>query len=142
MDAVISIHPIFSQEIKTGRKTVEVRRRGINLEPETKLWIYETLPNGKIESCAVIDHIFKGTPKDIWESYSEQIGIRFDEFQEYFSGCDHGSAIVMKDVRIFNEGLSLEAIKLAGYKSIPQTYRRLVKGDALLKKLNDLSDSK
>ncbi len=136
MSIIISIHPEFARQIRKGNKTVEVRRRGVNIPSGSKLWVYETLPSGKVEFCVFVDYVYKGTPSEIWDKYSSKIGIEANRFFEYFEGCDDGSAIVVSQVEVLEKSVSLAEIKSFGYKSIPQTYRKLAMGDALYNRLN------
>lgn len=125
MNAIISIKPEFSKKIVQGDKTVEVRRRGVNLELGDRLWVYETLPTGKVMFVVIVDHVFKGCPAEIWGKYADQIDISVEEFEEYFDGCDYGSAIAFKKVELLSASITLSDLKSFGLKSMPQTYRRL-----------------
>jgi predicted transcriptional regulator len=136
---IISIHPEFANQIRKGNKTVEVRRRSVNIPSGSRLWVYETLPSGKVEFCVVVDYVYKGTPSEIWDKYSSKIGIEADRFFEYFAGCNYGSAIIVDQVKVLEKSISLTEIKSFGYKSIPQTYRKLEADDALYHLLNKMA---
>ena len=62
-DAIISIKPRHVDNILSGNKTVELRTRSINLPSGSRLWVYTTLPVGKVEmskfekAVAAIGHV-------------------------------------------------------------------------------------
>ena len=68
IDAIISIKPRHVENILSGKKTVELRTRGLNLPEGSRLWIYTTLPVGKVMLFAEIDFIDRRLPTEIWKN--------------------------------------------------------------------------
>lgn len=83
IDAIISIKPRHVENILSGDKTVELRTRSINLPVGSRLWIYTTLPVGKVKLSAEIDFIELLSPKKMWKKHGESICITKQEFDEY-----------------------------------------------------------
>ena len=92
-DALISIKPQFVGKILSGRKSIEIRNRTVILSPGTRLWIYNTLPIGRIDAVALVDFVETGSPSAIWKRFHEKIGISAAEFQEYINQSSRVSAI-------------------------------------------------
>jgi predicted transcriptional regulator len=97
-EAIISIRPNFVEAILSGSKTVELRRRIPPLEIGTRLWIYATRPIAAVLGSAIVDAIVRGTPKAVWETYSEQAAIDRDEFDSYFDGAREAIGISLAKV--------------------------------------------
>lgn len=131
-DAIISIKPRHVENIISGAKTVELRTRNIGLPVGARLWVYTTLPVGKIEFSAEIEFIDMLSPKEIWDKHGQDICISKYEFDEYTKGRDLVSAIGMRDVRLLEIDLCLETMR--GYEKNfqpPQFFSRLYPGRAL-----------
>jgi predicted transcriptional regulator len=98
MDALISIKPKYTDKIISGEKTIEIRRRSVNLCAGTRLWIYSTLPVGAIAAFATIEDVFCSTPNAIWDKYHSVTALSSAEYRDYTSGCKIVSAIKLTEV--------------------------------------------
>jgi predicted transcriptional regulator len=98
-DAIISIHPRFTDAILTGSKTVELRRRIPPIEVGTRLWMYATRPIAAVVGSAIVGAIFRDTPSAIWDMYAEQTAIAREEFDQYFDGANEAIGISLRQVR-------------------------------------------
>lgn len=110
-DLLISIHPKHAQSILAGEKSVELRRRPIRAPRGSRLWIYSTLPEGKIVGTATIDNVTAGTPEEIWEKFSTFSGVDAAEYNSYFDGSGQAFAISLEQVRKIASPLSLASIR-------------------------------
>ncbi len=125
-DAIISIKPRHVENILSGDKTVELRTRSVNLPVGSRLWVYSTLPVGKVKLSAEIDFIDMLSPKDIWKKYGKNICISKQEFDEYTEGRELVSAIGLRNVKPLDKGICLETMR--GYEKNfqpPQFFSRL-----------------
>lgn len=98
-NAIISIRPKFVQEILSGVKTIELRRRIPPIDVGTNLWIYATLPIGAVVAVAVATRIFRGSPDELWSSHGHKAGIAKIDFDSYFQGTSTGIGIELSFVR-------------------------------------------
>lgn len=98
-DAIISIKPKYVESILSGRKTVELRTRSVSLPLGSRLWVYTTLPVGRVKLSAEIDFVEALHPKVIWAKYGKNICITKKEFDSYTKGRDLVSAIGLRNVR-------------------------------------------
>jgi len=125
-DVLISIKPKYVNMILSGDKTVEIRNRPVKLQSGTRLWIYSTLPKGRLEALAVIDSVQFDTPSLIWKQYSDRIGLSWSTFRTYVNGSKQVSAILLKEVSGLVPSLTLGDLRseIEGFNP-PQFLRRL-----------------
>ena len=132
IDAIISIKPKHVENIRTGFKTVELRTRSISLPTGSKLWVYTTLPVGKVLLSTEIDFIDVSHPKEIWKKYGKAICISKDEFDEYTKGREQVSAIGLRNVKLLKREICLETMrKFENSFQPPQFISRLAPDRAL-----------
>lgn len=110
-DAIISIKPRHVENILSGEKTVELRTRGMNLPVGSRLWIYTTLPVGRVKISAEIDFIEIKSPKEIWKKYGRKICIPKKEFDEYTGLRKFVVAIGLRNIKRLDDELSLAALR-------------------------------
>lgn len=96
-DALISIRPHFAEAIIGGDKTVELRRRVPSMAPDTRLWVYATLPLGAVLGSVVLKAVVHGSPDEIWSQYSEFVGLDRCEFDAYYAGTDKAVALILSE---------------------------------------------
>lgn len=123
--AMISIKPRFASSILAGQKTVELRRRFMNLPNGSKLWIYSTLPVGAMVAVATLHETIRDIPAELWMEYNDRIGIPRYEFDAYFEGCELGVALELCDVKKITP-IKLDKIReIRGIRQMPQVAVRI-----------------
>ncbi|AQT61076.1 ASCH domain-containing protein [Cellvibrio sp. PSBB023] len=110
-DAIISIKPKHVENILSGSKTVELRTRSINLPAGSRLWVYTTLPVGKVRLSMEIEFIEILPPKEIWKKHGKKICISKKEFDEYTKDRDVVSAIGLRNICPLDEDICLETMR-------------------------------
>ena len=85
MKALLSIKPEFVNEILTGKKKYEYRKRIFKQDIEAVV-IYASMPVGKIVGEFTIDGIINDNPMAIWKETKEYSGISFEDYKKYFEG--------------------------------------------------------
>ena len=110
-DAIISIKPRHVDNILSGNKTVELRTRSINLPSGSRLWVYTTLPVGKVELSTEIDFVEVLPPSVMWRKYGKDICIPKSEFDKYTSGRDLVAGIGLKNVQPLDKNICLETMR-------------------------------
>ena len=96
MKALLSIKPIFVEEIISGNKKFEYRKRIFKKDVESVI-IYSCMPVGKIIGEFTIGKIINKSPNEVWQETKEDSGISFDFFTEYFQGKEEAYAIQIKN---------------------------------------------
>ena len=132
MNLLISLHPRHSQNILSGKKTMELRKKALREDDGkltfSRILIYETTPTRAIVGfCEPVSTIWGDA--QIFCGYSKQLCLSHDEIHEYL-GSSWGYGIVLKNPQVITP-VTLAAMREAGINP-PQCYRYL----------NDFSDLK
>ena len=123
--AMISIKPQFVSSILDGQKTVEIRRRFLNIPNGSKLWIYSTLPVGTIVAVVTLHETVRDIPAELWTKYSDKIGNTRCQFDSYLNGCELGVALELCDIIRVNP-IKLDKIQeIRGIRQMPQVAVRI-----------------
>ncbi|NIA71206.1 ASCH domain-containing protein [Pelagibius litoralis] len=132
-EALISIRPEYVEAIIEGRKTVEFRRRNLKLAPNSRLWIYSTLPTAAVTAVAVVTGVDSGAVNAIWRRHGKRGSIGKADFNRYFLGVDRAFAIEIKCVSVLSNGIDLSSLRTVvdGFQP-PQTYVRVPQGHPFL----------
>lgn len=109
--ALISIRPNHVRDILSGKKTVEIRTRSMQLPIGSVLWIYSTLPTGKVEAIAEIDFIDTRSPSTIWRKHKESICISKKHFDSYTQGREKVTAIGLRNIGPAQRSICLRALR-------------------------------
>lgn len=99
---IFSIQPQYSDQIATGTKTIEVRRRSLKLHHGSQILIYTTTPNQHVNLAATIKTTTINTPEKIWVDHKQHLGINKNKYDEYMHGTDQATAIHLKDIQPLN----------------------------------------
>lgn len=119
---VISIKPVFSDEIYKGNKGVELRRSlGTKFVKGAELLIYSTSPQKAITGSANIRKIEQIPVTSIIEDYLQNACIDSDSCRNYFKGKELGYLIWLTNVTRFREPLYLSELKGIGFTA-PQSF--------------------
>ena len=125
-EILISLKPKYADHIFEGSKTVELRKRRLNVEPGTRVWIYATTPVAALRGYAKLAYVKTGTPAQIWRTLGKQTGVSKDEFEAYFDTSKQAHALVLTEVMEMKKTLSLVQIREAvGNFHPPQFYCHL-----------------
>lgn len=92
--ALMSIKPQFAFRLLSGEKRVEFRRRS-TAKKITHIVVYATQPVGAVVGVLEIESLAEGTPRALWQEFSDVGGIGQTDFFEYFSGAMTGVAYVV-----------------------------------------------
>lgn len=110
-DAIISIKPKHVENILAGNKTVELRTRNINLPTGSRLWVYTTLPVGKVKLSTEIDFIELLPPKEMWKKHGKSLCMAKKEFDEYTSDREFVVAIGLRNIIPLDRDVCLETMR-------------------------------
>ena len=126
MPKLFSIKHQYSEKIYTKKKLVEFRRQNVNVKENDVCWIYTSSPVKEITGYFVVKAKIRLSLDKLWKRTKEMAGITKEEFMEYFKGCEEGTAIIFKTIKMFVTGLSLIEIrkKLRNFVP-PQSYCNL-----------------
>lgn len=125
---LISIHPEHVNNILSGNKKIEFRRKWAK-SPVSSIVIYSTSPVCRIVAVAEIENVVTATPFKLWElCRSQSGGISQKELYSYLSGVAEGRAISLKNVREFNNIINPRDLFGDDFRP-PQSFRYLSKSE-------------
>ena len=119
MKVLMSIKPKFVEEIFSETKTFELRKK-IFKSSINAIVIYSSSPKKKVVGEIIIDKIISSTPKLLWKSYKNNLGISEKEYFEYYKNSKVAYAIKIKKVIKYKKELELKDF---GIEKAPQSYQ-------------------
>lgn len=131
---LISLHPRHCQNIMSGQKTIEIRKRAPKHKKDkpnfSKILIYETKPKAAIVGSIVPVEIIERTCGE-WYNFTSELCLSVNEIEEYLSGyCGWG-------IKVENPQPIITPIPLVKMRELnitpPQGYRYL--SDKLVEQL-------
>ncbi|MDQ8036484.1 MAG: hypothetical protein REI12_03620 [Pedobacter sp.] len=125
-DILISLEKRHADNIFSGSKQVELRRRSMHISPGTTVWIYVKLPIGSVMGRAKVTSIHTLSPSTLWRKFGSISGLKKGEFFEYFDGLSKGVALVLESAEAFTQPISLQDMRAlsTGFQP-PQFFIRL-----------------
>lgn len=90
---LISLEERHANRILDGTKTVELRRRPMNVAIGATVWIYVKMPVGSVVGCAKVTGLHALAPSTLWNRFGAVSGLQRQEFFEYFSGLPKAFAL-------------------------------------------------
>jgi len=98
---LLSIKPIYSERIFTGKKMVEFRKQ-IPKNSFKYVYVYETSPTRKIVGQFTVKNIIRGSPPDLLGKYGNLTGMKWDDYFMYSSNRFVIYAIEITDAMPYN----------------------------------------
>lgn len=102
MDAILSIKPIYANQILAGTKKVEFRKRKFK-ENVRRVYIYASVPVKQIVGYFTFTKMDEDTPANLWKKYKNVGGIAEKDFFNYYANNESGCALVIKTVIPFEQ---------------------------------------
>lgn len=126
---LLSVKPHFADLLLSGRKTVELRRPKLAIEPGDELFLYATRPLSQIVGVVVCHDVVYAPARMLWRSYKDWIGVSRKEFNAYFNGASSGTALLVNDAQRLSVPWALSKIRevFPGFHP-PQSHMRLEGG--------------
>lgn len=119
----MSIKPIYAKLIKSGQKTVELRRTAPKVSTGDVLVIYESAPVQRITSYCEIDAVITAEPNKLWDMVYDDVGLSRNMFLEYFEGKTSAAGIKLGNLHMLTSPKALSSI--SEDMRAPQSYRYL-----------------
>jgi type I restriction enzyme S subunit len=103
MNVLLSIKPVYVDEIVKGNKKYEFRRIIFKNKKIKRIYIYATAPVGKIVASFAVRKVIEDSPTALWRKCRRSAGISRKDFFEYFKGAKRAFAIQIGLVEHFDE---------------------------------------
>ncbi|MCJ0537785.1 ASCH domain-containing protein [Enterococcus cecorum] len=121
MKVLLSIKPEFVNEIMSGRKKFEYRKKVFKRKDITTIVVYATKPLGKVVGEFEVDEIIEDTLDILWQETKRYSGISKKFFDEYFKDRDSGFAIKIKSFTAYDKPIELSEYD-PNLKVAPQSF--------------------
>jgi predicted transcriptional regulator len=119
MNLLLSIKPEYANKILNGSKRYEFRKVLPSKEID-KVYLYATMPLGKVIGEFTCEGVISDTPEQLWEKTKTHSGITEYFFYDYFKGRKVAHAIKANAVKRYDAPLTIQAI--APIDSPPQSF--------------------
>ncbi|AKB32341.1 Type I restriction-modification system, specificity subunit S [Methanosarcina siciliae HI350] len=106
MNVLLSIKPIYVNEILAGKKIFEFRKSIFKKKDISKVFIYSSSPVKKIVASFEIARIIADSPQKLWDKCQKYGGISETDFFDYFKNSDIGYAIEITNLNEFSEPIN------------------------------------
>lgn len=121
MKALLSIKPEYVEEMKSGRKKYEYRKRVFRRSDISSVLVYATKPCGKVVGEIEIEEIIEEDIDTLWNDTKHLSGISEEFFYEYFQNRESGFAIKIKEFIEYDRSLELSEVA-PEIKAPPQSF--------------------
>lgn len=121
----ISVRPYYADQIITGWKTVELRRKFPEVAERTPSLIYSSSPAKAVLASAWIRRVHTGTTLEIWRKFHAVAGIERGDYMNYFRGSRNAHAIELFNVQPFETPLPLPELREKYGFEPPRSWRYL-----------------
>ncbi len=122
MNAILSIKPVYADQILAGTKKVEFRKAAFKKQVD-RVYIYSSAPKMRIVGYFTIKEIVCGTPRELWEMFASVGGINQADFFDYYKTSELGVSFLIDRVTRFEVGI-VPVDVIADFVP-PQSYRYL-----------------
>lgn len=105
LNVLISIKPKYVQQILSGNKKFEYRKRIFKKEID-KVYIYSTSPEQKIVGYFQYSGYLSESPEKVWDITNNYSGIGKKEYFEYFKKSSYAYAIKIEQIYEFENPIN------------------------------------
>jgi predicted transcriptional regulator len=97
--AILSIKPMYANQILAGIKTIELRKSSMGLNSGDLIVVYSSAPEQRIAFWFQIRAIETLSIASIWNRYHDVLGIEHAEYLAYFSDLEYAVALHAGEVQ-------------------------------------------
>lgn len=119
---VISIQPKWSRLIRSGAKTIELRRRFPRLPAGSWSYLYESSPTCSLTSLLRLGTIHELPIDELWRVHGKASCVEESHFAKYFAGCIVGYGIEIAECLALPGALRLSDLRLNLAFTAPQSW--------------------
>lgn len=119
---VISIQPKWSRLIRSGKKTIELRRRFPRLPQGAVAYLYESSPTCTLTSVLRIGVIHELPVVDLWRCHGAASCVDEAHFAEYYDGRATGFGIEIAECTPLSEPMLLTDLRSKFGFTAPQSW--------------------
>ena len=109
--AIMSIKPEYSSKILSHTKSIELRRSSLGLAKDDIVIVYESAPKQVIGLWFRITDVETLPVMEMWEKYSDKLGIDRDTYLSYFGDCTEATGLHIGDTFPLDPPIPLGVIR-------------------------------
>lgn len=91
--AILSIKPVYTNQILAGTKTIELRKSSMGLNSGDVILVYSSAPEQRITFWFQIQALETLRVDSMWDRYHDVLGIEYEEYAAYFGGVEYATAL-------------------------------------------------
>jgi predicted transcriptional regulator len=97
--AIISIKPVYANQILAGTKTIELRKSSMGLSEDDVVLVYSSAPEQELAFWFRIRMVESLPVRKMWDLHGPQLGIGFDDYSAYFNGLEFAVGLHIGEVQ-------------------------------------------
>lgn len=127
---LLSVRPRFADALLDGTKTVEVRRRPVQLHAGTLCLLYASSPTRALTGALILAGVDHGSPDELWRRHGPRTGLTRVEYDDYLDGRSTACALVVASPIAFDTAVPLPELRRRNDGFVPpQSYRFVHDGE-------------
>ena len=107
---LLSLKPRYADLVFQGLKTAELRRR-IPFVENRDVFVYVSSPVRQLRGGFRVEHVWSGSPEQVWEEVSEFARVEKQDFDAYYAGRTVAYALRIADVWEHERPVGLEGLR-------------------------------
>ena len=121
---LFSLKPHYADLVFDGLKQAELRRRITTFMENRDVYIYVSSPVQCLRGGFRVEHVWRGSPDEIWNEVSELASINKRDFDAYYAGRTIAYALKITDVWEYVYPLDLATLRARFSRFVvPQSWR-------------------
>ena len=96
--AILSIKPVYANQILAGTKTLELRKSAMGLGPQDVVLVYSSAPEQQISFWFRIRKVETLPVAEMWSRYRDLLGIERDEYEAYFADAETATGLHVDEI--------------------------------------------
>src|SRR5260370_14377487 len=85
--ALLSIKPVYANQILTGTKTIELRKSSMGLSQGDVALVYSSAPEQRIAFWFRVKTIETLSVEEMWRRHRDRLSIEYGDYAAYFAGA-------------------------------------------------------
>jgi predicted transcriptional regulator len=96
--AILSIKPVYANQILSGTKTIELRKSSMGLRAGDVVLVYSSAPEQRLAFWFRVKQIEPLPVELMWDRHAGQLGIEHEDYAHYFDGVRLATGLHLGEV--------------------------------------------
>src|SRR5882724_4694217 len=98
--AILSIRPVFANQIVAGTKTIELRKSAMGLTARDVILVYTPAPEQRLSFWFRVRQVEALPVAEMWSRYQDRLGIERADYNAYFAGSDEAVGLHVGELHV------------------------------------------